>query len=128
MTSAIGLNMPDSVPVIGRPGNINVNTGVSIGIVIVLVGGFAVLIKGQNDNRQATADMKSELSMQALATKAELSADIKDLKNRMTNLESSKNNWSAVDMFKWSVHLQQLNSDPKRLETQGLKVPEPETR
>jgi hypothetical protein len=91
--------------------NINANTGISISIVVVLLGGFAWVIRGQNET-------KNELSMQALATKTELQSDIKDLKRRMDNYDSSKNGWNATAMFKWAVHLQQANPQ--------IKVPEPE--
>lgn len=95
----------------GHPRNINPNTGVSIGIVVLLLAGFFWVIKGQYD---------------ASLQKAELVGDIKELKGRMTVYESLKNSWTSTDMLKWAVHLQQLNKDPKKLNLEGLIVPEPE--
>lgn len=91
--------------------SINANTGISIGIVVVLLTGFVWVIRGQNDT-------KNELSMQAFTTKTELSGKIDKLETRMNNMESSKNSWNSTDMFKWAVHLQQANPQ--------IKVPEPD--
>ena len=33
---------------------------------------------------------------------------------------------TATQFYKWAIHLQQSNSDPKKLQSEGLKVPEPE--
>ncbi len=80
--------------------SINANTGVSIGLVVIVVAGFLAVMKGQTD------------------TKNELSNQLDKLNMRVSSLESAKNSWSAVDMFKWAVHLQQSNPQ--------IKVPEPE--
>lgn len=91
---------------------LNTNTGLSIGIVVVLFGGFAFVLKGQNDTR-------NELSMQAVQSNNALINKIEKLEGRMTTLESTRNGWTSVDMFRWAVHLQQANPQ--------IKVPEPET-
>lgn len=109
----------ETSPPVGRV-TLNTNTGLSIGIVVVLFGGFAFVLKGQNDTR-------NELSMQAVQSNNSLINKIEKLDARMTSLESTKNSWTQADMFRWAVHLQQSNSDPKKLQTEGLKVPEPET-
>ena len=98
--------------------HINQNTYISVGLLIVLLGGFAWVIKGQSDNRSDNILMKSELIMQAAASKNELSSKIDKLETRMLNVESAKNTWTSTDMFKWAVHLQQSNPQ--------IKVPEPE--
>ncbi len=106
--------------------HLNTNTYVSFGLMVVLIGGFGWVIKGQSDSKAETLATRNELLLQAQTTKSELSGQIGALQNRLGNLESAKNSWTAVDMFKWAVHLQQSNSDGKKLQTEGLKVPEPE--
>lgn len=91
---------------------LNTNTGLSIGIVVTLFGGFAFVLKGQNDTR-------NDLSMQAVQSNNALVNKIDKLEARMTNLESTRNSWTSTDMFRWAVHLQQANPQ--------IKVPEPET-
>ena len=98
--------------------HLNTNTYVSMGMIVLLLGGFAFVMRSVNEGKTDIRDMKSEILLQALTTKNELSADIKDLKNRMTAMESTKNSWTSTDMFKWAVHLQQSNPQ--------IKVPEPE--
>lgn len=91
---------------------LNTNTGLSIGIVITLFGGFAWVIKAQNET-------KNDLSMQAIQSNNLLTNKIDKLESRMTTLESTRNSWTSTDMFRWAVHLQQANPQ--------IKVPEPET-
>lgn len=98
---------------------INAQTGVSIGIVVIMFGALAWIIGGQSGNAKAISDMKNEMAIQAMTTKNELVGKIDKLETRMTAFEQSKNSWTATDMFKWAVHLQQSNPQ--------IKVPEPET-
>lgn len=98
------LNMdekPDAKVHIGQ------GTYVSIGFTIALVLCTIWIKTGLNDNSNAT-----------LSTKTELLAQYDKLDTRLKNVEAAKNSWSAVDMFKWAVHLQQSNPQ--------IKVPEPE--
>jgi hypothetical protein len=97
---------------------INTNTGVSIGIIIICLAGFGAMVKGMSDSSKEATAMKTELSQQATATKNDLSNKIDKLETRILNLESAKNTWTSTDMFKWAVHLQQANPQ--------IKVPEPE--
>lgn len=97
------------------PYRINVNTGVSIGLaVMVACGVWAIL--------SAIGGTKTEVGN----TRSELNGRFDKMEMRVANLESTRNTWTGTDMFKWAVHLQQANSDPKKLQLEGLKVPEPE--
>ena len=65
--------------------------------------------------RTETASLKMELNSKIDKTDAKVSA-----------METNKNSLTTTDFFKWAVHLQQANSDGKKLQNEGLKVPEPE--
>ena len=97
---------------------ITTSTGVSVGIIVLLLAGFGTLFKVANDTKSEAIAAKSELSMTALQTKNELTNSMNALSARMTSLESSRTSWTSTDMFKWAVHLQQANPQ--------IKVPEPE--
>ena len=98
--------------------HVNANTYVSIGVLVVLLSGFGIVVKGINDTKTETTTMKSALEVTAITNKNELVTKIDKLESRINNLESAKNSWTATDMFKWAVHLQQSNPQ--------IKVPEPE--
>lgn len=87
--------------------HLNVNTYVSVGLLVVLLTGFGWLIKGQSETQSQIQMAKND--SQIMFEKIDM---------RLKNVENSKNTWSAVDMFKWAVHLQQSNP--------SIKVPEPE--
>ena len=87
--------------------HLSVNTYVSVGLLVILLGGFGWVIKGQNDNATNVTIAKMELSNQ-----------VEKLSVRMTSMEASKNSWTSTQMFQWAVHLQQANPQ--------IKVPEPE--
>ena len=87
---------------------INVNTGISIGLLGVIIVAAWTILGVMNG-------IRSDLG----ATRLELNARFDKIELRVNNLELTKNSWTATDMFKWAVHLQQAN--------QNLKVPEPET-
>lgn len=96
--------MSDSPPpqmMIGR------DTYVSIGIIALIVGGIVAILS-------SIASMKSEIK----DARTEMSREFEKMSMRVSNLESTKNAWTATDMFKWAVHLQQANPT--------VKVPEPE--
>lgn len=97
---------------------INTSTGVSVGIIVLLLAGFGTLFKVANDTKSEAVAAKTELAMTALTTKNELTNAMNALSNRMTSLEASRTSWTSTDMFKWAVHLQQANPQ--------IKVPEPE--
>lgn len=81
---------------------INVNTYVSIGVIVILCGGFWAVINS------------------IYAAKVELTMRTERLELRLTAIESMKKEsetWNDRDMFKWTVHLQRDNPN--------LKVPEP---
>jgi hypothetical protein len=59
-----------------------------------------------------TGQSDSSLAIQNMSNKLE------SMDTRLKSLEQAKNSWSAVDMFKWAVHLQQSNPT--------IKVPEPD--
>lgn len=98
--------------------HIGTQTYVSVGLIILILSGFGLVLKGINDNKVETVTTKNELSTTALNTKNELSNQIGALNARITNMETSRNSWTSTDMFKWAVHLQQANPQ--------IKVPEPE--
>lgn len=95
--------------------NISTQTGVSIGFALVLLSGVAWLIAGQNDTKTSMRE-----------TKYELLSDMKDVKTRLASLEANKGNLTTTEFILWTIHLQQLNADSKKLQTEGLKVPEPQ--
>ena len=70
-----------------REQHLNVNTYVSVGLLLVLLTGFGWLIKGQNDGKQ-----------EIVISKLELTAQIKDLGSRVNSLETNKNSWTSTDM------------------------------
>ena len=94
---------------------INTNTYVSIGLIMLIVGGIWAILS-------AISSIKSDIS----SARVESNARFDKVETRVSSIETSKNVWTSTDMFKWAVHLQQANSDPKKLQSEGLKVPEPE--
>mgnify|MGYP007027865158 CR=1 FL=1 len=94
---------PDAHP----PRMINVNTGVSIGLIGLVCTGIWLILN-------AVSGTKTEVG----ATRQELNGRFDKMELRVTNLESARNSWTNTDMFRWSVHLQQANPQ--------IKVPEPE--
>jgi hypothetical protein len=87
--------------------HLNANTYVSVGLLLVLLTGFGWIIKGQGDTQNQILTAKNESTMM-----------FDKFDTRLKSIEAAKNSWSAVDMFKWAVHLQQANPQ--------IKVPEPE--
>jgi hypothetical protein len=98
------------------------STGVSIGLMVVIIGGVLWIMS-------ALGAIKTEIGVaqtQNASNKLELISKIDKVEAKVVALETNKNTWSLTDMYKWAVHLQQSNSDPKKLQTEGLKVPEPQ--
>jgi len=86
---------------------ISVNTGISIGVLCVTAAGIWAILSA------------------IYTTKAEINARLDKVETRVTNIETGKNTWTLVDMYKWTVHLQQSNPPSPAF---TLKVPEPEAR
>ena len=96
--------------------SITTSTGISIGIVIVMA---AAIVSGV----MAFSSLRNDLT----ATNTEMKNLNEKVDIRLKAIESNKNNWSYLEMYKWAVKLQQTNKDPKKLQTDGLLVPEPES-
>ena len=86
---------------------INTNTYVSVGLIMLICGGIYAILGAINST-------KSDVN----ATREDLNRRFDKVELRVASLESSRNTWTATDMFKWAVHLQQANPQ--------IKVPEPE--
>ena len=89
------------------PKLINVNTGVSLGLIVICLAGIWAILS-------AISSTKTEVG----AARTELNGRFDQMEQRVKQLENNKNSWTGVDMFKWAVHLQQQNPQ--------IKVPEPE--
>ena len=96
--------------------SITTSTGISIGIVIVMAAAIISAV-------MAFSRFQSDLG----ATNTALMNMNEKMDLRVKALESDKNHWSYLEMYKWAVKLQQTNKDPKKLQTDGLLVPEPES-
>ena len=93
---------------------INANTGISIGIIIVVIGGVWAVMNG-------IGGIRNEIGLaqaQQAQNRVEFMAKIEKIESKVTALENNKNTWTSTDMFRWAVHLQQSNP--------SMKVPEPE--
>jgi hypothetical protein len=86
---------------------INTNTYVSVGLLALLVGGLWAILNGLSSAKEEVKEARRELN-----------GRFDKIEVRVQGLESTKNTWTATDMFKWAVHLQQANPQ--------IKVPEPE--
>src|SRR5579885_2182651 len=84
---------------------INVNTGVSVGIAVVLIVGI-VGVKDAINN--------VDMSLKEALNKLDMRVQMLELKTAKAAAEET---WNESDMYKWAVHLQQANKD--------LRVPEP---
>ncbi|SRR5581483_2624523 len=87
---------------------INVNTGVSVGIAVILIIG----IVGVKD-----AISNVDTSLKESLGKLDMRVQMLELKTAKSAPEET---WNESDMYKWAVHLQQANKDIK-----GFRVPEP---
>lgn len=93
---------------------VNVNTYVSIGLVITLMVA-TIWINNSVQQTQATvanAELRITSRIEGQETK------VSDVLKRMDLFESRKETWGYQDMFRWAVHLQRDNPQ--------IKVPEPE--
>ncbi len=95
--------------------HVDQRTYVSIGMTVIFIIGVLWIKSGLSENNNATQSLEAKMTGQF---------DKFDM--RLKTIENQKNSWSAVDMLKWAIHLQQLNKDPKVLQVEGLKVPEPD--
>ena len=82
-------------------------TYVSIGPIMLICGRIWSILSAISGTKTDIGD-----------TRRELITRFDKIELRVSNLENTKNVWTATDMFKWAVHLQQANPQ--------MKVPEPE--
>ncbi len=104
---------------------LNTNTGVSIGIIVLMFAGFWGVMAGINSMKRdiditqsQIGAARTEVSGQVAALRMELNGRIDKVEARAITLEAKSNSWNSTAMFKWAVHLQQANPQ--------IKVPEPE--
>lgn len=90
------------------------NTYFSIGIIMAVCGGIWAILSAINGAKSDIGSARAEI----IEARREVNAHFDKLELRVQTLESARNTWTATDMFKWAVHLQQANPQ--------LKVPEPE--
>jgi len=93
---------------------INTNTGVSVGIIVLLFAGFFTIMRVLDSMSKDITSGQTSLA----AVKAELISRIDKNEARITAMEGSKNSVTGVEFYKWAIHLQQSNP--------SIKVPEPE--
>ena len=86
---------------------LNMQTYVSIGLIMLICGGIWSILSAITGTKIDISD-----------TRRELITRFDKIELRVSSLENTKNVWTATDMFKWAVHLQQANPQ--------MKVPEPE--
>jgi len=113
--------------------SINTNTGLSIGVMVLIVTGVLVVMNGIGSLKSETAitqnqitSLRTEMASQISALKMEMNGRIDKVESKVIAIEGNKSSVTMADFFRWAVHLQQQNSDPKKLQSEGLKVPEPE--
>jgi len=111
--------------------NINTNTGIGISIVIAVVLATIAIMNGIggiksdiNATQAKNESNKSDLSAQIASLKAEFTGRADKMEMKINALEANKSSVTALEFLQWTIHLQQLNNDPKQLQIQGLKVPE----
>jgi len=93
---------------------INTNTGVSVGIIVLGFAAFFTIMNVLNG-------MKAEIVLSRTETaslKMELNGKIDKNEARIIAIEANKTGITTTEFFRWAVHLQQSNPQ--------LKVPEPE--
>ena len=93
---------------------INTNTGISVGIVVLGFAGFFTIMNVLNA-------MKAEIVLARTETaslKMELNAKIDKTDGKVSEIEGNKSAVTTTEFFRWAVHLQQSNPT--------IKVPEPE--
>ena len=93
---------------------INTNTGVSVGIIVLLFAGFFTIMRVLDSMSKDITSGQTSLA----AVKAELISRIDKNEARIIAMEANKNAVSGVEFYKWAIHLQQSNPQ--------IKVPEPE--
>lgn len=94
--------------------SIDARTGVSMGLIVVVISGIVWLTGGINS-------IKNEISASNnlnLTTKMELMSKIEKVESRVISLETNKSAVTTTQFFQWAVHLQQSNPQ--------IKVPEPQ--
>lgn len=94
---------------------LNPNSYLSIGLVIMLLGGILWIKDGQAEMRLGMISVRNEIGQ----TNAGLKADIADLRRELALKTSDR--LTGNDFFRWAVQLQKVNGEA------GIKliVPEP---
>jgi flagellar basal body-associated protein FliL len=94
--------------------NITASTGVSIGIMVVVIAALFTVMNGIN-----TIGSKIEqVSSKQETNKMEFLTEIDKIKTDVAAIHANKTSVTGTQFFKWAVHLQQANPQ--------IKVPEPE--
>jgi hypothetical protein len=109
-----------------EPKQLNTNTGISVGLFVVLIAGILWIVNALGGIRQDNTSGRNEAQAQFNNFKMEVTQRFDSLSLKVAALESNKDAVTSTEFFRWAVHLQQLNQDPRKLQTEGLKVPEPE--
>src|SRR6267154_3474424 len=80
---------------------INTNTGVSVGIIVLGFAGFFTIMNVLNA-------MKAEIVLARTETaslKMELNSKIDKTDSKVSSIESNKSGVTTTDFFRWAVHL-----------------------
>jgi amino acid permease len=105
---------PTEMPDTPQRFQINTNTGVSLGIIVLGFAGFFAIMNVLNSMKSEIVAARTDNS----TLKLELTGKIDKIDARLIVLEANKTSVTATEFFKWAVHLQQANPQ--------IKVPEPE--
>ncbi len=117
--------MSNGPPDFKEPKQINTNTGISVGLLVVLTAGIIWIVNALGGIKSDNTAGRNEAQRQFDSFKMEINSKFDSLATKVA-AEASKDVVTGTEFFRWAVHLQQLNQDPRKLQTEGLKVPEPE--
>jgi hypothetical protein len=94
--------------------NITPSTGVSIGVMVIVVAALFTVMNGINSLRSGIEQVSSKQE----TNKMEFMSEIDKIKTDVSMIKANKSSVTGTQFFKWAVHLQQANPQ--------IKVPEPE--
>ena len=94
--------------------NITPSTGVSIGVMVIVVAALFTVMNGINSIRSEIGAVRSTQE----SNKMEFMAEVDKIKTQVATIQANKTAVTSTQFFKWAVHLQQANPQ--------IKVPEPE--
>ncbi len=109
-----------------EPKQINTNTGISVGLFVVLIAGILWIVNALGGIKNDNTTGRNEAEQRFNSFKMEMTNRFDSLALKVAALETNRDAVTGTEFFRWAVHLQQLNQDPRKLQTEGLKVPEPE--